>query len=294
MLCNSKLTPDDVNLVKVHSQVPDHPLPHYSSFVQYKLKLKNAGTYGFDTCCSSFVTKTELACSLVMSSIKKNVLVISSFIDSPVNDKSTHFCVDTGDTAVAAIVSEVPEGFGYISSHSLSYGERHDGIIYQRRAPLMLKRLDSGPDYSQTFTTFYNAATNKEIAINAVPDLKFVVHQSLGKEGLSVSAFDFPCTHQPKAWAGEVWREAIGLPEAKFHQTFTQYPNIVTCTAPINLLESIELGRITQSDKIIFTSSGAGVNHIDIIMKIIAELVNNVLGNNNQTKILLKYEFSKN
>ncbi|MBI9053222.1 MAG: hypothetical protein JEY96_05360 [Bacteroidales bacterium] len=278
-ICNSKISPDDIDLVICHSQVSDHPLPQNVSLIQHKLQLKNAGAYGVDSCCSSFVTMTEIACSLVMMGIKKNVLVVSSFIDSHVNDKSTHFSVDTGDAAVAAIVSKVPEGYGYLASHSLSHGSRHDGIIYQRRSPLLLKRLDSGPDYSQLFTTFHNPLANKEIAKNAASDLKHVVNQSIEKAGLSLSDIDFLSTHQPVSWAGNVWREAVGLPKEKHYESFKKYANIATCSAPVNLLESIEKGLIKQDDNIIFTSSGAGENHISIIMKINYELINGVKEN---------------
>ncbi len=278
-ICNSDIDPDDIDLVLAHSQVPDHPLPQNTSLIQHKLMLKNAGAYGVDSCCSSFVTMTELACSLILSGLKKNILVVGSFIDSHVNDRSTHFSVDTGDAAAAAIVSQVPAGEGFLSSFSLSHGSRHDGIIYQRRSPLLLKRLDSGPDYAQMFTTFYNPIANKEIAHNAAHDLKFAVHKSIEKAGLKLQDIDFLATHQPVAWAGNVWREAIGLPEEKFHETFKKYGNIATCAAPVNLLTSIELGLIKEGDNVIFASSGAGENHISIIMKITSELIEQVKKN---------------
>jgi 3-oxoacyl-[acyl-carrier-protein] synthase-3 len=293
-ICCGNIDPNEIDLVISHSQVPDHPLPENASLVQHKLKLKNAGAYGVDTCCSSFVTMTEIACSLVKSGTKKKILVVSSFIDSHVNDRSTHFSVDTGDAAVAAIVSLTADGNGYISSFSLSHGSRHDGIIYQRRSPLLLKRIDSGPDYSQTFVTFYNPAANKEIAQNASTDLKYVVDRSLEKAGLSVSDIDFLSTHQPVSWAGNVWRESIGIPIDKFHETFTKYGNIATCSAAVNLLESIELGLVTVGDKIIFASSGAGENHISIIMQLSEELIGNILETISQTTNNYVDEFSRN
>lgn len=293
-ICAANVNPDEIDLVLAHSQVPDHPLPENASLIQHKLKLKNAGAYGVDTCCSSFVTMTEVASSLVQSGAKKKILVVSSFIDSHVLDRSTHFSVDTGDAAVAAIVTLTPDGKGYLASHSLSHGSRHDGIIYQRRSPLLLKRLDSGPDYSQMFTTFYNPAANKEIAKNAATDLKFVVDKSLEKAGLQVSDIDFLATHQPVVWAGEVWRESIGVPLDKFHQTFEKYANIATCSAPVNLLESMELGLATVGDKVIFASSGAGENHISVIMELSEVLINNVLENSYQTTNQLENEFSRN
>lgn len=272
-LYKAKISPDDVDLVLSHSQVPDHPLPQNASLVQHKLKLKNAGAYGVDSCCSSFVTMTELACSLVSSGIKKNVLVVSSFIDSHVNDRSTHFSVDTGDGAVAALVSKTKEGYGYLASHSISHGSRHNGIIYQRRSPLLLKRLDSGPDYSQVFTTFYNPEANKEIASNSTHDMQEVVGKCLEKAGLSLDEVNFMVTHQPVAWAGNAWREAVGMPEEKFFETFQKYGNIATCAAAANLLEAIEFGKVLVGDNLIFASPGAGENHICILMRISPELV---------------------
>jgi 3-oxoacyl-[acyl-carrier-protein] synthase III len=292
-ICCGNINPDEIDLVISHSQVPDRPLPENASLLQHKLKLKNAGAYGVDTCCSSFVTMTEIACALIQSGIKKKILIVSSYIDSHVNDRSTHFSVDTGDAAVAAIVTATKEGTGYIASHSLSHGSRHDGIIYQRREPLLLRKLDSGPDYSQAFVTFYNPAANKEIAQNAATDLKFVVEKSLEKAGFTVNDMDFLATHQPVEWAGEVWRESIGMPVEKFHQTFKKYGNIATCSAAVNLLESIELGLIKADDKVIFASSGAGENHICIIMQMSKELINNILLTTNQTKNFAN-EFCKN
>lgn len=273
-LYKARISPDEIDLVMCHSQVPDRPLPQNASLVQYKLKLNNAGAYGVDSCCSSFVTMTEIACSLVSSGMKKNILVISSFIDSHVNDKSTHFSVDTGDASVAAIVSKTEQGFGFISSHSISHGSRHNGIIYQRRSPLLMQRLDSGPDYSQIFTTFYNPEANKEIAVNSTNDMLDVVNKSLEKAEMSLTDIDFMVTHQPVSWAGNAWREVIGIPQDKFYESFQKYGNIATCAVPTNLYEAIENKLIISGDSVIFASPGAGENHICIIMRISPELIN--------------------
>jgi 3-oxoacyl-[acyl-carrier-protein] synthase-3 len=281
-ICSSNINPDDIDLVMSHSQVPDRPLPQNASLIQYKLQLKNAGAYGVDSCCSSFMTMTELACSLVASGIKKNILIVSSFLDSHVNDKSTHFSVDTGDSSVAAIISAVDEGYGYLASCSTSHGERHDGIIYEHRTPLLLQRLDSGPNYSQMFTTFFNVAANKEIAKNAAIDLKFVVEESLKKANLSINEIDFFVTHQPVAWAGNVWRESIGIPPSKFYESFEKYGNIATCATATNLLEAIEQKLIKSGNNIIIASSGAGENHIGIVMKVPSVLVDNIKASYNE------------
>ena len=276
-ITNSGLHPDEIDLVLSHAQVPDRPLPTNASLLQHKLGLKNSGAYSIDTCCSTFVTMVEVATALVKTGIKKNVLIVSSIIDTIINDKSTYWSVDTGDASVAGIVSAVDNNEGYISSYSHSHGDRHDGVVFTEREPLLLKTTELGPKYNQHFVTFLNQASLKLIAKNAQSDLKYVVDKALEKAEITVNDLDFFVTHQPVAWAGNAWREAVGVPEIKFHETFKENANIATCSAGINLLDAIEKGLINSGNKVLIASSGAGENHIAIIMNIPEKLVQNCL-----------------
>jgi 3-oxoacyl-[acyl-carrier-protein] synthase-3 len=273
-ILRSGMHPDEIDLVMAHSQVPDRPLPQNVSLVQHKLGLKNAGAYAVDTCCSSFVSMIEVAVAMVKSGIKKNVLIVSSYIDSHVNDKSTHFSVDTGDGVAAGIVSACD--FGYISSHSSSHGDRHDGIVFEQRLPLLYKGLHTSPDRRQLVTTFLNRDSCKEIAVNAEKDMNFVVSQALEKAGSTVRDVDFFVTHQPVSWAGQAWRKAVGIPEEKFYETFKKYGNIATAAAATNFSESMEKGLIHEGDRVLIASSGAGENHIAVLHHISSTLLENM------------------
>ncbi len=275
-IINSGIEPDEIDLVIVHSQIPDHTLPQNASLIQHKLGLRNAGAFSVDSCCSSFVTMIQVANALITSGMKKNVLIVSSYIDSHINDKTSYFSVDIGDGAIAGIVSRVVDGYGYINSHSTSHGERYDGIIYQRRKPALIKTFPLGPSYEQDFTTFYNQEACKDIARNATKDLSEVVTKTLEKADETIENIDFLVTHQPVSWAAHAWREAIGMPKEKHHETFEKYGNIATCAAATNLLEAIEIGKIREGDKVLITSSGAGENHIAVLEKISPELIKNV------------------
>jgi 3-oxoacyl-[acyl-carrier-protein] synthase III len=276
-ITNADIHPDEIDLVLSHSQVSDRPLPANACLIQYKLGLNNAGAYSIDTCCSSFVTMIELATAMIKSGIKKKVLIISSIIDSIINDKSTYWSVDTGDASIAGIVAEVNEGEGYISSFSNSHGDRHEGVVFMERAPLLLRKAELGPDYRQHFVTFLNQDSLKKIAVNSKPDLKFVVDKALGKAKMTARDLDFFVTHQPVAWAGNAWREAVGMPENKFYESFKEYANIATCSAGVNLLEAIEKGLIMKGNTVLVASSGAGENHIALVMKIPELLMKNCI-----------------
>ncbi len=274
-ILNARMERNKIDLVLVASQVPDLPLPCNASLVQDKLKLTNAGAYGMDTCCSSFVSMLEVATALVTAGIKKNVLLIASYIDSHVTDRSDYFSINTGDAAVAGIVSQAGHGTGYISSHSSSDGSRHRGIIFEDRPPGLLKTKGGGPSYEQNYTTFKDQEICKEIAASAREDLSRVVRRALDKAEMTAQDIDFFVTHQPVAWAPEAWREAVGVPREKFLETFTTYGNIANCCAPVNLLEALERGLIKAGDRVMVASSGAGENHIAVFMRASQALVEN-------------------
>jgi 3-oxoacyl-[acyl-carrier-protein] synthase-3 len=275
-LINGKVDKDEIDLLIVASQVSDLLLPSNASLVQHKLRLRNAGAYHVDTCCSSFVTMMEIASGLVKAGLKKKILIVASYIDSLVNDKSSYFSADTGDAAVAAVISETDDGEGYIASFSTSHGSRHDGIIFQRRPPALSRSAGHGHACEEVFVTFYNQEANMEIAANAEKDMVEVVHGALNKAGLSLRDVDFFVTHQPVHWAGNAWREALGIPEDRFFETFRKYGNIANCSAAVNLLEAIETRLIKERSTVLIASSGAGENHIAVLERTAPSLIQSI------------------
>lgn len=274
-LYKSGIDPDQVDLVLVSSLVPDRHVPLNASLVQDKLMLKHAGAYNVDTCCSSFITMLEMANMYVKSGMKRHVLIVASSLDSMINDKSTYWSVDTGDAAVAALISETPATYDFISSHSFSNGNRHEAIIFQTRAPYLHQETSQGPSYAQEFVTFYNGDLCKEIGANARKDMVEVVQKCLQKQGLTPEDIDFLVLHQPVSWAADAWREAIGVPKEKHYQSFERYANIACASAPTNLMEAVEKGLIKAGDKVLIASSGVGENHISLLFAVSPQLIRN-------------------
>lgn len=272
---NSGVNKYDIDLVLCSSLVPDLHVPHNGSLVQHKLGLKNAGAYNVDTCCSSFVTMLEIAMTYVRMGVKHKVLVVGSALDSIINDKSSYFGVYIGDGAAAAVVGEVEEGYGYISSHSSSIGDRHKAIIFQKRRPELLITTQQGPTYEQEFVTFYDQDLCKMIAQNAPEDMAEVIHKTITKAGYNVADIDFFISHQPVPWAANAWREAVGVPVEKFYESFEKYGNMAVASAPTNLLEAVEQGLIKEGDKVIIASSGVGENHIALFHRVSPQLIKN-------------------
>ena len=208
---NAKIDKQEIDLILVSSLYPDFHIPHNASLIQHKLGIVNCGAYNVDTCCSSFVTMSEIAMTYVRAGLKKKVLVVCSSLDSVLMDKSSYFSVCTGDAAMAAIVGEVEEGYGYITSHSSSHGNRHSAIILHGREPEMLMQPKQSGHYIQEFVSFYNQELCKEIGRNAGIDMLDVVRQAFAKKAMSIKDIDFLITHQPVQWAAKAWAEALGM-----------------------------------------------------------------------------------
>jgi 3-oxoacyl-[acyl-carrier-protein] synthase III len=275
-IINSGIDKASIDLVLVSSLVPDRHVPLNASLVQHKLSLPNAGAYNVDTCCSSFITMVELAESLVRSGVKNNVLVVASSLDSLINDHSTYHSPYTADGAAAAIVSRVEDGFGYLGSHSTSQGSRHQAIVFRTRSPLLHAQVSQGPSYEQEFVTFHDPALIKEIGAHAQQDVLRVAQGALERAGLQTSDIGFLVTHQPVAWAADAWRQAIGVPEDRFFQSFETIANVACASAPANLFLALEQQRIQPGDRLLMVSSGVGENHIAIVERVTPQLVRSV------------------
>ncbi len=268
---------EEIDQVIVHSQVSDLALPANASLVQHKLKLPYAGAFAIDSCCSSFITMMQVATSLVRSGVKKNVLIIGSILDSMINDKSNYYSVNTGDAAVAGVISRVEEGHGYLGSDSFSDGARHDGVIFTRRQPHLLRKTASGPTHEQEFVTFHNPVALKAIATQAQEDILKVVTRVLERSGLTSRDINLLVTHQPVAWTANAWRESIGVAPERFYESYEKYGNIATASAPVNLLEGIEQGMLKPGEIAMLASTGAGENFIALLERASPQLIRNTI-----------------
>jgi 3-oxoacyl-[acyl-carrier-protein] synthase-3 len=273
-LFNAKIAKQAIDLILVSSLYPDFHIPQNASLVQHKLGILNAGAYNIDTCCSSFVTMSEIAMTYVRAGLKKKVLLVCSSLDSMLMDKSSYFGVRTGDAAMAAIVGEVEEGYGYITSDASSHGNRHSAIMLHKREPELLMQPKQRGHFIQEFVSFYNQDLCKEIARNAASDMLEVVSKALEKKAMTIQNIDFLITHQPVNWAAKAWSDALGM-NNKFYQSYETNGNIACCSVPANHLEAIEKGLVKGHDTVLICSSGVGENHIALVHKVSPVLIEN-------------------
>ena len=272
-IVSTRTGPAEIDLVMVTTMVPDRPVPMNACLVQHKLGLPNAGAYNIDSCCSSFLTMCELASSLVRSGVKRKVLLIASYIGSFFIDHSEYCSPCVGDAAVAGIIAEVPEGQGYLASHSTSHGDLHAAIVHVRRRPFLFVDTRYGASHEREYLTFNDQALCKKVAESSPEYTSTVGRAALGKAGLRPEDVGLMVTHQPVPWSPLAWADAIGVPRDRVFESWVRYANIACCSVPTNLLEAIEAGRLHAGDNLLMVSPGAGENHIALVERATPELV---------------------
>lgn len=267
--------PDSIDLVMNTTMIPDRPVPLNACLVQHKLGLKNAGAYNVDSCCSSFITQCEVAAALVRSGVKQRILIVASYLGSVCIDRSEYYSPCAGDAAIAAIMTRVPEGYGYQASHSTSHGNLHAAIIHVRRKPFLHVESNFGESYEKEYVTFNDMKLCQEVAEKSQEYTSEVALAALKKAGKTPGDVKLLVTHQPIKWAPHAWREAIGTAPESIFETYERYGNIACTSVPTNLLEAIEAKRVNPGELILMASPGAGENHIALLERATPELVQN-------------------
>lgn len=265
-ILDAGISPDDIDLVLVHSMLQDETIPGNASLVQHKLGLKNAGAWNIDTCCSSFVTMFITASNLIAMGTFKNILIVTSVLHTQMLDYTHYISPSLGDGAAAVVMGRVSDGKGYITSHNASNGAYHDAFTLRNKICSDPKEKHYKPVSFKPVLVF-NDETAYKIGKNSVKDMMGAIEVALEKANLKPQDIDFLLTHQPVHWAHNAWRDALGIPETKSYQSFKHYGNLASTTIPTNIFEARDKGMLKDGDTVLMASSGAGENFSIAIFK---------------------------
>ena len=122
-LDDAKLKPEDIDLIILATSSPDVPLSSTAGIIQHKLGCTDCAAFDINAVCAGWVHALDIGSRYVGTNGYQNVLVVGSEIYSRIlNWKDRATCVLFGDGAGAAVLSEVKEGKGIISSWLMSDG----------------------------------------------------------------------------------------------------------------------------------------------------------------------------
>lgn len=254
-LDDAKLKPEDIDLIILATSSPDVPLSSTAGIIQHKLGCTDCAAFDINAVCAGWVHALDIGSRYVGTNGYQNVLVIGSEIYSRIlNWKDRATCVLFGDGAGAAVLSEVKEGKGIISSWLMSDGSGSSVIEIPSggvRTPFDSDEFEEG---SQYFHMDGRAVWN--FAIEAFPQ---AVNESLRKAGKSIEDVDLVIPHQANINIIKTGMKKLGLGMEKTYTNLHKYGNTAGASVPIAMKEAMEKGLINEGDLVVTAAFGGGL-----------------------------------
>lgn len=254
-LADAGVSSEDVDLIIVATSTPDMIFPATACIIQEMIGANRAAAFDLEAACTGFIYALAVGQQFVATGMYKTVLIVGSEIYSRLVDwEDRGTCILFGDGAGAAVLQEVPEGYGILANYLGSDGSGAD----------LLKIPAGGAVKPATTETVANREHFIKMAGNDV--FKFAVKimeeatvKGLDKAGLNKSHIDMLIPHQANIRIIEGAMKKLSLPKEKVSINIDKYGNMSAASIPVALHEAREQGRIGTGDVVVLVGFGAGL-----------------------------------
>ncbi len=262
-LADANLNPEDVELIILATCTPDYRVQNCSSLVQKKIGAVNAACFDIQAACSGFIYSLTVGRSLIQTGMYKKILVIGAESVSRLLDMTDrNTAILFGDGACAAVMGEVEEGYGIISSYMGTEGV-DDGTL----------RIKAG---GTMYPATVERVLNKEIYLEmngtdvfkfAVKALPFATKEAAKKGNVDLSTIDMLFPHQANLRIIEAAAKRLRIPMEKVYLNIHKYGNTSAASIGLAIGDALEEGRLKKGDLIALTGFGAGLTYGSLIMR---------------------------
>ncbi|WP_428935937.1 3-oxoacyl-ACP synthase III family protein [Streptomyces sp. ACT015] len=262
-LVRDKSVRQRMGAVIVATATPDQPQPATASFVQAGLQLPPLPAFDVNAVCSGFLYAIAAAEGVLAAQPSAAyALVIGADKFSSIMDPNDPRTVSLfGDGAGAALLGQVPEGYGIRGKALVADGATADFVRVEgggTRAPLDPEAISAG---DQLFRMDGRAV--KEWALQFVPK---VVDEALLQAGESIDDMDRVIFHQGNANLVQSLATKIGIPPEKVALTAPFWGNTAAASIPLTLSHENELRGIRRGEKILLASVGGGMTAAAVVL----------------------------
>ncbi|MDX6497975.1 MAG: 3-oxoacyl-[acyl-carrier-protein] synthase [Blastocatellia bacterium] len=254
----AEMSPEDLDLIVLATDTPEHLSPATSVVVQHRIGAKNAGTFDVSCACAGFVTALDAASKYIIADpAYRNVLVIgayamSKYIDWQDKKTATIFA----DGAGAVVLQASDEGPGFLASKLIANGSFSDYMgIYAggTRMPITEEVLREGRWTKVRFARKYPP----EVNIEGWP---MIIHEVLKKSSLTVDDVAlFLFTQVNLSTIKEVMK-ILEAPMERTHTIMQKWGYTGSACIPMVLDDAVREGKLKRGDNLIMCASGGGLN----------------------------------
>jgi 3-oxoacyl-[acyl-carrier-protein] synthase-3 len=252
------ITPDQLDLIILATDTPEHLSPATSVVIQDRIGAKKAGTFDVNSACSGFVTALDTASKFIIADpAYKYILVIGAYAMSKYLDwKDKKTATIFADGAGAVVLQASDEGPGFLASRLLADGSYSDYMgIYAggTRMPVTAEVLREGRWNKVRFAQRYPPEVNIEGWPRIIRDV--LAKCSLTPDEIGLFLF----TQVNLSTIKEVMR-ILDVPMERTHTIMQKWGYTGSACIPMVLDDAIHEGKVKHGDNLIMCASGGGLN----------------------------------
>ena len=262
-LADAGVSAEELDLIIVATVTPDMVFPSVACLVQNNLKAVNAAAFDLTAVCSGFMYALVTGSTFIQTGMYKKILIIGAEALSTITDwTDRNTAILFGDGAGAAVLAEVPEGFGVLGVHLGAEGAGGD----------LLKMPAGGSRLPATAETVaqrlhYTRMDGNEVFKFAVKVMGEAVKHALEMANLTTADIDYLVPHQANIRIIQSAAKRVGMPMDKVVVNVDKYGNTSAASIPIALDEAVKGGKVKKGDTIAMVGFGGGLTWAASIVK---------------------------
>jgi len=262
-LKDAGVSPDEIDLIIVATATPDMLFPSTACLVQDKIKASKAAAFDLSAGCSGFVYALVVGSQFIQTGLYKKVLVIGAETLSKITDwTDRNTCVLFGDGAGAAVLGEVPAGYGLLGSELGADGSGGEFLSVPAggsRMPATSESVAQGLHYLQM--------SGSDVFKFAIKVMGEAAVKALDHAGLSSEDVDCFIPHQANIRIIQSAAKRLKLPMEKVMINVEKYGNTSAASIPIAMKEALQKNSIKNDDIVVLVGFGAGLTWASCVIK---------------------------
>ena len=260
---SAKLSAQEIDLIVVATDTPDYMTPSTACLIQGAIGASNAIAFDLNAACSGFIFAITVAQKFILSGTHKNALVIGCEGLSRIVDwQDRNTCILFGDAAGAAVLSEVPEGFGILNTHLGSDGENGKFITIPN---LYLNEEEKAKRVNGKYNSLW--MDGQEVFKFAVKAMSSATKKVIEDVNMTIEDIQFIFPHQANTRIIDGAIKKLGVPDDKLHYIIHKYGNISSASIPVSLDEAYREGKLKNGDNLVLVGFGGGLTWGSTLLK---------------------------
>lgn len=252
---NAGVDASDIDLIIVGTVTPDMAFPSTACIVQDNIGAVNAAAFDLEAACTGFIYGLSVGEKFISTGQAKTVLVIGADTLSKIcNWEDRNTCVLFGDGAGAAVLREVEEGSGIMSSVLGAEGWKGKALMQPAggsRLPTSRETIEGKKHYIHM-----DGSEVFKFAVNVMVQAARKVTEN---SGMNMGQMDYIIPHQANIRIVEAAAKRLKLDMGKIYINLDSYGNMSAASIPVALDEAVKAGKIAKGDNVLLVGFGAGL-----------------------------------